>query len=65
MYLSWKQDPNSVHKSWDAYFKTGSYQAPPTLVADYNASSAPRAASSGPYVISNSIAPQKFTENSA
>jgi 2-oxoglutarate dehydrogenase E1 component len=45
MYLSWKQDPNSVHKSWDAFFKTGSYQAPPSLVADYNASSAPRAAS--------------------
>jgi 2-oxoglutarate dehydrogenase E1 component len=37
MYANWKADPRSVHASWDAYFKTGSYQAPPTLVADYAA----------------------------
>jgi 2-oxoglutarate dehydrogenase complex dehydrogenase (E1) component-like enzyme len=21
MYISWKKDPSSVHKSWDIYFK--------------------------------------------
>lgn len=24
MYVSWRADPASVHKSWDAYFRTGS-----------------------------------------
>jgi 2-oxoglutarate dehydrogenase E1 component len=43
MYLTWQKDPAAVHKSWDAYFKTGSYQAPPTLVADYSAASGRRA----------------------
>jgi 2-oxoglutarate dehydrogenase E1 component len=31
MYLAWQKDPSSVHASWAAYFKTGSYSAPPTL----------------------------------
>ena len=31
MYRAWSADPTSVHASWDAYFRTGSYQAPPTL----------------------------------
>ena len=34
MFLAWRSDPNSVHKSWDAYFRNGSYTAPPTLVSD-------------------------------
>eukprot|EP00455_Lapot_gusevi_P045397 TRINITY_DN57_c0_g1_i3.p1 TRINITY_DN57_c0_g1~~TRINITY_DN57_c0_g1_i3.p1 ORF type:complete len:1008 (-),score=381.79 TRINITY_DN57_c0_g1_i3:135-3158(-) len=45
MYVQWKHDPNSVHKSWDAYFRTGSFQAPPSLVADYS-SQGPRSTSS-------------------
>ena len=36
MYLAWKDDPSSVHKSWDAYFKTGTYTAPPGLYEDYS-----------------------------
>lgn len=40
MYEAWKQDPSSVHVSWNAYFKnlesgaapTAAFQAPPTLV---------------------------------
>jgi len=31
MYESWSYDPKSVHASWDAYFRGGAYQAPPTL----------------------------------
>eukprot|EP00126_Sphaerothecum_destruens_P007128 Sdes_comp19697_c0_seq1m11614 len=31
MYRSWKVDPKSVHSSWDAYFRTGGYQSPPTI----------------------------------
>ncbi|CAK8678756.1 2-oxoglutarate dehydrogenase complex component E1-like isoform X2 [Clavelina lepadiformis] len=39
MYESWLEDPNSVHKSWDAYFRNvnmgaapgQAYQAPPSL----------------------------------
>jgi len=38
MFLAWQQDPNSVHKSWDAFFRNASqgaqpgqaYQAPPS-----------------------------------
>lgn len=41
MYLAWKEDPKSVHKSWDAFFKASSaglqpglaYQAPPSLTS--------------------------------
>lgn len=40
MYAAWRADPSSVHKSWDAYFKTGSYSAPPTLVSDSTSVSA-------------------------
>ena len=31
MFESWAHDPKSVHASWDAYFRGGSYQAPPSL----------------------------------
>ena len=31
MYQAWLQDPRSVHKSWDIFFKTNSVKAPPTL----------------------------------
>jgi 2-oxoglutarate dehydrogenase E1 component len=34
MYHAWRADPSSVHTSWDAYFKTGNFSAPPTLVSD-------------------------------
>ncbi|CAJ0932666.1 unnamed protein product, partial [Mesorhabditis belari] len=38
MYAAWQEDPNSVHKSWDAYFRNveqgaapgQAFQAPPT-----------------------------------
>jgi 2-oxoglutarate dehydrogenase E1 component len=33
VYESWLQNPSSVHKSWDIYFRTGNYQSPPTLGA--------------------------------
>jgi len=31
MYECWAHDPSSVHASWDAYFRGGAYQAPPSL----------------------------------
>ena len=31
MYEAWSYDPKSVHASWDAYFRGGTYQAPPSL----------------------------------
>jgi len=31
MFDQWSVDPKSVHPSWDSYFRTGSYQAPPSL----------------------------------
>jgi 2-oxoglutarate dehydrogenase E1 component len=31
IYQAWLHNPSSVHKSWDAYFRTGQYQSPPTL----------------------------------
>ena len=31
MYEAWAYDPKSVHASWDAYFRGGAYQAPPSL----------------------------------
>lgn len=41
MYRHWRQDPSSVHASWDAYFKgldkglpsSVAFQPPPSLVA--------------------------------
>uniref|UniRef100_A0A1I8A919 2-oxoglutarate dehydrogenase, mitochondrial n=1 Tax=Steinernema glaseri TaxID=37863 RepID=A0A1I8A919_9BILA len=41
MYESWRSDPSSVHKSWDAYFRNveagaapgQAFQAPPTFVS--------------------------------
>lgn len=42
MYTAWQQDPTSVHKSWDIYFRTNSTPSapPPTLGADTAALSA-------------------------
>jgi 2-oxoglutarate dehydrogenase E1 component len=34
MFAQWKADPKSVHASWDAYFRTGNFVAPPTLASD-------------------------------
>ena len=39
MYNAWKENPKSVHVSWDVYFKNltkgvSSYQSPPTLGSD-------------------------------
>ncbi|XP_023325526.1 2-oxoglutarate dehydrogenase, mitochondrial isoform X2 [Eurytemora carolleeae] len=31
MFEAWSLDPKSVHVSWDAYFRGGAYQAPPSL----------------------------------
>lgn len=31
IYQSWLNDPRSVHKSWDIYFRTSTVQSPPTL----------------------------------
>lgn len=33
MYQKWKMDPAGVHASWDAYFRTGAFVAPPSTVA--------------------------------
>ena len=37
MYEAWAYDPKSVHASWDAYFRGGAYQSPPTLGRIYQA----------------------------
>ena len=37
MYEAWSYDPKSVHASWDAYFRGGAYQSPPTLGSNYRA----------------------------
>lgn len=29
MFRVWSEDPSKVHSSWDAFFRTGSYQPPP------------------------------------
>ncbi|XP_011873004.1 PREDICTED: 2-oxoglutarate dehydrogenase, mitochondrial isoform X3 [Vollenhovia emeryi] len=44
MYNAWLQDPNSVHVSWDSFFRNSTagaapgfaYQAPPSLAPSYN-----------------------------
>ncbi|XP_012538859.1 2-oxoglutarate dehydrogenase, mitochondrial isoform X3 [Monomorium pharaonis] len=44
MYNAWLQDPNSVHVSWDSYFRNSTagaspglaYQAPPSLAPNFN-----------------------------
>ncbi|XP_034950536.1 2-oxoglutarate dehydrogenase, mitochondrial isoform X4 [Chelonus insularis] len=44
MYNAWLQDPQSVHVSWDAFFRNSTagagpglaYQAPPSLASNYN-----------------------------
>jgi len=41
----WKSDPSQVHKSWDVFFRTGSFQAPPTLVPSQGAITMPQMAS--------------------
>lgn len=33
MYQAWQQDPTSVHKSWDIYFRTNSAASSPSLGA--------------------------------
>ncbi|CAG2184263.1 unnamed protein product, partial [Oppiella nova] len=41
MYKSWQKDPNTVHKSWDAFFKSATagvqpgfaYTSPPSLAS--------------------------------
>lgn len=30
MFKAWKSNPDSVHKSWDIYFRTGQFQVPPS-----------------------------------
>jgi len=50
MYHAWRADPSSVHKSWDAYFKTGNFTAPPTLVSDATQVSSGPVAAQGPAV---------------
>ena len=41
MYEAWSYDPKSVHASWDAYFRGGAYQSPPTLGSKYPAGALP------------------------
>jgi len=41
MYEAWAHDPKSVHSSWDAYFRGGSYTAPPSLGASSNPNEVP------------------------
>lgn len=51
MYSAWKQDPSSVHVSWQSYFRnlesgapsSQAFQAPPTIVPSNNASVTPGA----------------------
>ena len=43
MYESWSYDPGSVHASWDAYFRGGAYQAPPSLGASTRPNEVPLA----------------------
>ncbi|KAH9360406.1 hypothetical protein HPB48_012165 [Haemaphysalis longicornis] len=51
MYRAWTQDPNSVHKSWDAFFRAASaglgpgeaYSSPPALAPATSAMAVPRA----------------------
>ena len=43
MYEAWAFDPKSVHASWDAYFRGGAYQAPPSLGASTNPNEVPLA----------------------
>lgn len=55
MYAQWRANPANVHASWDAFFRTGKYTPPPTLVADYKAGdAAPRAAAAAPSSAGNS-----------
>jgi len=44
MYEAWAHDPKSVHPSWDSYFRTGGYQAPPNLGASTRPNEVPLAA---------------------
>lgn len=36
MYQKWRADPAAVHSSWDAYFRTGAFVAPPNVVPGGN-----------------------------
>ena len=68
MYLAWKDDPSSVHKSWDAYFKTGTYTAPPGLYEDYKSStrtpfpSSPSSTLRTPSSSSSAVDPAKMVQ---
>lgn len=33
MYSAWQKDPTSVHKSWDVYFRTGSFAPSPDVTS--------------------------------
>jgi len=35
MHLAWQDDPTSVHKSWDVYFRGHGYQSPPSIGTSY------------------------------
>ncbi|KAK8769222.1 hypothetical protein V5799_014315 [Amblyomma americanum] len=56
MYRAWTKDPNSVHKSWDAFFRAASsglgpgeaYSSPPALAPAVSAVAMPRAAVAAP-----------------
>lgn len=51
-FQQWKANPSSVHSSWDSYFRSGQFTAPPTLMpAGYVPSSAP---ASSPFLSSSS-----------
>ncbi|KAK5174236.1 2-oxoglutarate dehydrogenase E1 component [Saxophila tyrrhenica] len=54
MYMAWKQDPSSVHVSWQAYFKnmesgemptSRAFQPPPTIVPSAQGAAAPASTS--------------------
>lgn len=38
MYQAWQADPNSVHKSWDIYFRTNSVGSPPPTLGQQETS---------------------------
>ena len=43
MFEAWSYDPKSVHASWDAYFRGGSYTSPPSLGASSRPNEVPLA----------------------
>ena len=63
MYESWRTDPNSVHKSWDAYFRNveagaapgEAFQAPPAISSGMQAGIVPAQKTSGAVSTSGDI----------